>query len=81
MTYRSYQIFRNVSVQERMTGVMHVWYRYFGGCTCPVRGEKVAGDGQKGSEAIRKFRKAASDPDEVHITPKKKVTQDEAKGG
>ncbi len=32
-------------------------------------------------QAIRNFRKATSEPDEIDVTPKKKVTQDEGKGG
>jgi sec-independent protein translocase protein TatA len=32
-------------------------------------------------QAIRNFKKATSEPDEIDVTPKKKVTQDEGKGG
>ncbi len=32
-------------------------------------------------QAIRNFKKATSEPDEIDVTPKKKVTQDEVKGG
>ncbi len=31
--------------------------------------------------AIRNFKKATSEPDEIDVTPKKKVSQDEGKGG
>jgi len=31
--------------------------------------------------AIRNFKKATSEPDEIDVTPKKNVTQDETKGG
>ena len=31
--------------------------------------------------AIRNFKKATSEPDEIDVTPKKKVAQDEDKGG
>ncbi|MDA8239540.1 MAG: twin-arginine translocase TatA/TatE family subunit [Nitrospiraceae bacterium] len=31
--------------------------------------------------AIRNFKKATSEPDEIDVTPKKKVSQDEDKGG
>jgi sec-independent protein translocase protein TatA len=31
--------------------------------------------------AIRNFKKATSEPDEIDVTPKKKVSQDETKGG
>ena len=31
--------------------------------------------------AIRNFKKATSEPDEIDVTPKKKVSQDEEKGG
>ena len=31
--------------------------------------------------AIKNFKKATSEPDEIDVTPKKKVSQDEEKGG
>lgn len=31
--------------------------------------------------AIRNFKKATSEPDEIDVTPKKNVTQEETKGG
>jgi sec-independent protein translocase protein TatA len=31
--------------------------------------------------AIKNFKKATSEPDEIDVTPKKKVSQDEGKGG
>ncbi len=31
-------------------------------------------------QAIRNFKKATSEPDEIDVTPKKKVTQEEGKG-
>ncbi len=32
-------------------------------------------------QAIRNFKKATSEPDEIDVTPKKKVTKEEEKGG
>ena len=32
-------------------------------------------------QAIRNFKKAASEPDEIDVTPKKGMTKEEAKGG
>ena len=31
--------------------------------------------------AIKNFKKATSEPDEIDVTPKKNVTQDDSKGG
>ena len=31
--------------------------------------------------AIKNFKKATSEPDEIDVTPKKNVTEDKAKGG
>jgi sec-independent protein translocase protein TatA len=31
--------------------------------------------------AIKNFKKATSEPDEIDVTPKKKVSQEEGKGG
>jgi len=32
-------------------------------------------------QAIRNFKKATSEPDEIDVTPKKKVSKEEGKGG
>ncbi len=46
----------------------------FGATRLPEMGKGIG-------QAIRNFKKATSEPDEIDVTPKKGVTKDEPKGG
>jgi sec-independent protein translocase protein TatA len=46
----------------------------FGASRLPEMGKGIG-------QAIRNFKKATSEPDEIDVTPKKGVTKEESKGG